>query len=665
MSIVTGPPHCGICDKLPQVKRQSNHHNHHGNSSDNSNIYGIRDDNENKDIVTNFYCPSCINYKLLRYNLLNLNIELILNISEKEINSILESCLSNNSVNFLKNYLSKEGDYKEKSRINEKLFKALNVPIPSDESIIKLSFVLLNVEISEIKRNILYLTKRVNKVKEFNSYLIKRNEKLQEKNQIFLNDVNELDKLIKFNYKNLKNEIVYKIDILKNEKLIRFEKLIKGYHLKLTKFFLKISYNCIKLDKEKQDGIDDGEEEEDGGEINSLFFIPIISINQIEGYNINIINLSIHSIVKVVLKLSGYLNITLPFELIEFNNTSINNNDLNKFKPIIYNKSLSTSSTKEAYPLYLAFKLPNHSEVENEKLTLRDFFNHHKNYSVDSNFNLKILKKFCSGLSRLLVNLLIVINKIEPLKNLNYLNDLKFSNLLDLDLFLSNFFKLLLSSNNGTKSNDTTILSIPRANSNTSKDDISETSNKKIDTTTVRPNTGNSGWNFLKFWGKSNTHDNNEDLNEKTLYETDDENMENFKDLTNNMFDIEYYNRLISFKKIYKNRSKKGNSNFSSLSPNPSNSSLVYSTILSHIDDVTIIPNSLNMTAVNPSTEKNANKALRNNINRESSNKTNFKSAESVEMFLNGNLNNYKLFSVETLADCLYQYLLIRISSPK
>ncbi|GMF37660.1 unnamed protein product [[Candida] boidinii] len=141
--------------------------------------------------------------------------------------------------------------------------------------------------------------------------------------------------------------------------------------------------------------------------------------------------------------------------------------------------------------------------------------------------------------------------------------------------------------------------------------------------------------------------------------------MENFKDLTNNMFDIEYYNRLISFKKIYKNRSKKGNSNFSSLSPNPSNSSLVYSTILSHIDDVTIIPNSLNMTAVNPSTEKNANKALRNNINRESSNKTNFKSAESVEMFLNGNLNNYKLFSVETLADCLYQYLLIRISSPK
>ncbi|GMF84231.1 unnamed protein product [[Candida] boidinii] len=114
-----------------------------------------------------------------------------------------------------------------------------------------------------------------------------------------------------------------------------------------------------------------------------------------------------------------------------------------------------------------------------------------------------------------------------------------------------------------------------------------------------------------------------------------------------------------------KDRSKKGNSNFSSLSPDPSNSSLVYSTMLSHIDDVTIIPNSLNMTAVNPTTEKNANKALRNNINGESSNKTNFKSAESVEMFLNGNLNNYKLFSVETLADCLYQYLLIRISSPK
>ncbi|GME87516.1 hypothetical protein B5S29_g1763 [[Candida] boidinii] len=683
MSIVTGPPHCGICDKLPQVKRQSNQHNNQGNGSD------TNSDSENKDIVTNFYCPSCINYKLLRYNLLNLNLELILNVSEKEINSILESCLSSNSINFLKNYLSQEGDddYEEKSRINEELFKTLNVPIPSDESIIKLTFVLLNVEISEIKRNISYLVKRVNKVKEFNTFLIKRNEKLQEKNQFFLNDLNELDKLIKFNYKNLKNEIIYKIDILKNEKLIRFEKLIKGYHLKLTKFFLKISYNCIKLDKKIQDGIinhdsiEEEEEEDRGGErgergeINSLFFIPIISINQIEDYNINIINLSIHSIVKVVLKLSGYLNITLPFELIEFNDTLNNNNDLKKFRPIIYNKSLSTSSTKEAYPLYLTFKLLNYSEFEIEKLTLKDIFNHHHhNYnntinSIDSDFNLKILKKFCSGLSRLLINLLIVINKIEPLKNLNYLNDLKFNNLLDLNLFLSNFFKLILSSNNSTKSNDNTILNISKANTNISKDDILDTTNNPTATTssssTTRPNT--SGWNFLKFWGKSNIDDNNEDINEKTLYETDDENVENFKDSTNNnsndnnnnnMFNIEYYNQLISYKKLYKKKSKKKNSNLSLFS---SNSSLIYSTILNHIEDVTIVPNSLNMTTLNPSSDK----ILTADINRENSNKTNFKSVESVEMFLNGNLNNYKLFSVETLADCLYQYLLIRISSPR
>lgn len=120
-----------------------------------------------------FYCPSCISFKLLKYNLNKINLLNVNSIATHDINSVLNACFGDNVTQFLTKYAN---DY-DKERKDDKL-EGTNVSI---ESVARLAFMLMNVDLLKKQEHIKSIGQLVEEKRKQSEKLEARIRMLKEK----------------------------------------------------------------------------------------------------------------------------------------------------------------------------------------------------------------------------------------------------------------------------------------------------------------------------------------------------------------------------------------------------------------------------------------------------------------------------------------------------
>ena len=93
-----------------------------------------------------YYCPACIGFKLLKYNLNKINLQNVNSLAAHDINSVLKACFGDNATQFLTKYTD---DYDKNDR--DKKLDGTNVSIGS---VARLAFMLMNVDLLKKQEHI-------------------------------------------------------------------------------------------------------------------------------------------------------------------------------------------------------------------------------------------------------------------------------------------------------------------------------------------------------------------------------------------------------------------------------------------------------------------------------------------------------------------------------
>lgn len=248
-----------------------------------------------------YFCPSCMNFKLLKYNLNKINLQNINSIIVHDINNVLKICFDENVKLFLKDYIK----YKEKSNTqSDSTTHNLEGTNVSKDSVAKLAFMLINVDIDKTKRNIKTIDQLVN-------LEIEKCNKIEDKIRILKTIKNNKQKIVN----NLKNEKNLKLN---NQMINNVQLEIQDFQNNIVNIqnnFLKNKqlneiYNLIFLWNIKI--------------INNkklnILYSPVLPIDELFKYSIDLI---LNSIIKTNLlidQLYKILRFEIPFEINNFEN---------------------------------------------------------------------------------------------------------------------------------------------------------------------------------------------------------------------------------------------------------------------------------------------------------------------------------------------------------
>lgn len=318
-----------------------------------------------------YFCSSCMNFKLLKYNLNKINLQNINSIVVNDINNVLKVCFDENVKLFLKDYIKYKENLNIQSNLSKKNDNLENTNVSKD-SVAKLAFMLINVDINKTKRNIKTLDQLVN-------LEIDKCNKIEEKIRILKNVKDNKQKLIN----KLKNECNLK---LVNEKINKIHLDIENFKINiinkqnnyLINKQLNEIYNLIFLWNIKI--------------INnnklSILYSPILPINGLIKYSTDLI---LNSIIKTSLlidQLYKILRFKTPFEInnfknniligdisIKFNefNEILNINQLNNIQLIKFSVCLSRLILNI---IILLIRIDNNFKIEDENMSF--LFNYDK-----------------------------------------------------------------------------------------------------------------------------------------------------------------------------------------------------------------------------------------------------------------------------------------------
>ncbi|ODV87055.1 hypothetical protein CANARDRAFT_84786 [[Candida] arabinofermentans NRRL YB-2248] len=311
-----------------------------------------------------YYCPSCLNFKILKVKLNLVNLEFFNSRASDEINKVLDDCIKGHSAGFLRKYLNNEIDLNLHSGNQE-----LEGLTPSLDAIARLSYMLLNVETTLFKRN-LNLIRHNNQKQRVNNESIRfriksMRELVRERKQELINKKNELEKSHQISVETINNVTIdikesklNKTDkLISNTRLNHLKELIKICHVEVLPHGVKaknecdvretttddrlsvstlkpksISFSLDKLNETltaglKQKQMDLTSDTNNSNEINStIFFTPVIPIQKYLNYSIPSINDSLQKLSLFISLASEYLDFELPFPIIM--NHGIDDEDL-------------------------------------------------------------------------------------------------------------------------------------------------------------------------------------------------------------------------------------------------------------------------------------------------------------------------------------------------
>lgn len=228
---------------------------------------------DNSTTTRSFYCPSCVQFRMLKFNLNKIN---ILNISSqniRNINIVLSQCLNDKSEVFLKKYIA--GEYKE-----EKL-NGTNVNI---DSVARLAFMLMNVEMNmkqvymqDIEKMVISRRKENGKLEDQIRMLKEKKERMQ----------NALDKM---------NKQDMKIEVTNDKMLERLEKVVNNERVFMIRKIISL-WNIKIL-----------------GNSVSLLFTKVVTIEKIKNFRLGYIMNMFVKICGFIDTISTIIDVYLPFE---------------------------------------------------------------------------------------------------------------------------------------------------------------------------------------------------------------------------------------------------------------------------------------------------------------------------------------------------------------
>ncbi|KAG7899787.1 hypothetical protein KL935_003328 [Ogataea polymorpha] len=350
-----------------------------------------------------YFCGSCINFKILK---LKLNITNICYLNETfgyEIDKVLQDCINGYSSKVLRKYL--EGELHADAGPREKLS-------PSTEAIARLAYMLLAVELSQLKKNLSQADETLERQKLANmslrakveelraskseqANLIRRKkQELAEKHQKRLKQIratmreieaDKLDKTAKLIRQSANQHFqqLVKVSSYENMKGARKSELSKSKLPSLE----RLNYNIMNLRNKITPGT--------AGFRNALFFSPVLPLSQYLYYTSEVVITSITKVAQFVSLSAVYLNVNVPFRIV-------------RSTQFIY----IVEDACESYALTLG------PPSENPEVTNSLFESTNQD-----------LSRFCGALARLLINMVVLINATKP-------TPLRFENLLNLDELL-------------------------------------------------------------------------------------------------------------------------------------------------------------------------------------------------------------------------------------
>lgn len=262
---------CGICRRLIADGSEK-----HSSASD----------------INDLYCSSCINFKLLKYHLNLINVKNLNSNNIATINKILHLCFDENDT-FLKKYVENFN-----SDDPDKLTAVNNISI---DSIARLNFMLLNVEISRKSENLQNLQKIKTKKENDNTKLSERINYLKALKSQKIKNIN--------NFKNKYNQVLKsdkiakdidnnnKLSVIQNDFMTK--KRIELINLVIKFWNIQILCNEKKL---------------------SILFCPILNFEDIVKYDFNLIMQSLIKIIEFIQIFSQIFGLQIPFLFKTFNN---------------------------------------------------------------------------------------------------------------------------------------------------------------------------------------------------------------------------------------------------------------------------------------------------------------------------------------------------------
>lgn len=310
-----------------------------------------------------FYCPSCVNFKLLKYNLNNINLDHVNSIAIDDINKILKVCFGTNVKQFLLNYINTSTNNTENKMDNT------NVSIAA---VARLAFMLMQVEIVKEKEHIktvsqLIQTKRTTSQKLETKIQMLKEKKLKKQKLINIHREKIQPKLNKEISKVLEDTHVLQLGIVTRQHGFITIRQMKNFYDLIYLWNIKIINKKSLI----------------------ILYTPIISITDIAKYSMDLILQSFMKSSEFVDTVSRIFSVDLPFAIKTRNN----------------NFSIGDISYK--------FK------------DLDDIFYLNK---------LQMLR-FCIGISRLILNAVILLQKLNKIKT-SHFNNMSLEDLLSYDQLL-------------------------------------------------------------------------------------------------------------------------------------------------------------------------------------------------------------------------------------
>lgn len=238
-----------------------------------SNVCGVCHDwnaNRNK----TYFCPGCMNFRLLKTKLNALVIARQSRNANRDVGNILDSCLEGNATATV-----------GKATIDQ-----------IDNSILKLAYVILNVENSQIDNSLKQLENHKDVIKKRNDQLVDKIRKLKD---VINSSTKQLDQ--------------YKVELTKNydERISKIQDSLKVNVLKKQDLLISSSRIALVRDIMQVFSI-----QILGDSCVSILNTPIIPVANIVNYTVSYVNASMRNLGWFIDRVSRYSNISVPFEMV-------------------------------------------------------------------------------------------------------------------------------------------------------------------------------------------------------------------------------------------------------------------------------------------------------------------------------------------------------------
>lgn len=237
-----------------------------------------------------YYCPACIGFKLLKYNLNKINLQNVNTLAAHDINSVLEACFGDNATQFLTKYTD---DYDKEER--DKKLDGTNVSVGS---VARLAFMLMNVDLLKKQEHIKSIGQLVEAKRRQSENLESRIKLLQEKRK-------GKQRLIALHRERVAAEMTVELqNIAEIKRLLnigivtRQNEYIALQQRKRT-YDLMILWNVRILDKTKI----------------SVLFCPILPITQLASHSMDLVLNSLMKSCELVEAFARMLDMELPFRV--------------------------------------------------------------------------------------------------------------------------------------------------------------------------------------------------------------------------------------------------------------------------------------------------------------------------------------------------------------